>query len=129
VVTYQSDEQLNALGDPTRRAIFERLAKGPLAVVEIAHRLPISRPAVSQHLKILKEARLVMDHAEGTRRVYRLDPQGLAAIRDYFGQFWTDALDAFKRTVEQTPTTQSDKRRGQRPNRKDRSPNRKETRK
>jgi DNA-binding transcriptional ArsR family regulator len=100
VVTYQSSRQLDALGDATRRAIFERLANGPLAVVEIARTLPVSRPAVSQHLKVLKEAGLVTDRAEGTRRVYQVDPRGLAAIREYFDRFWTDALDAFRRAVE-----------------------------
>jgi DNA-binding transcriptional ArsR family regulator len=85
-----------------RRAIFERLARGPLAVVDIASALPISRPAVSQHLKVLKDARLVADHAEGTRRVYQLDRAGLAALRRYFDEFWTDALEAFRRAAEET---------------------------
>ena len=102
MATYQSNRQLDALGDTIRRAIFERLARGPLPVVELARRLPISRPAVSQHLKVLKAARLVADHAEGTRRVYRIDPHGLASVREYFDRFWTDALDAFKRVVEET---------------------------
>jgi DNA-binding transcriptional ArsR family regulator len=102
VHAYQAATQLDALGDATRRAIFERLASGPLAVVDIARTLPVSRPAVSQHLKVLKDARLVMDRAEGARRVYQVDPQGLAAIRDYFGAFWTDALDAFRRAAEET---------------------------
>ena len=94
--------QLDALGDPTRRAIFERLAGGPLAVGEIANELPVSRPAVSQHLKVLKDAGLVSDRAEGTRRVYQIDPKGLAMLRKYFEQFWTDALDAFRRAAEET---------------------------
>jgi DNA-binding transcriptional ArsR family regulator len=102
VNAYHAAAQLDALGDPTRRAIFERLASGPLAVVEIARTLPVSRPAVSQHLKVLKEAGLVMDRAEGARRVYQVDPQGLAAIRDYFDTFWADALDAFRRAAEET---------------------------
>lgn len=102
VLTYQAGPQLDALGDPTRRAIFERLARGPLAVVDIASTLPISRPAVSQHLKVLKDARLVSDHAEGTRRVYQLDGEGLAVVRKYFDEFWTDALDAFRRVAEET---------------------------
>jgi DNA-binding transcriptional ArsR family regulator len=101
VTAYQSSKQLEALGDPTRRAIFERLAKGPLAVVDIASTLPVSRPAVSQHLKVLKSAGLVVDRAEGARRVYQLDPQGLAAIRSYFDEFWGEALEAFRRAVEQ----------------------------
>jgi DNA-binding transcriptional ArsR family regulator len=102
VLTYQAGPQLDALGDPMRRAIFERLARGPLAVVDIASALPISRPAVSQHLKVLKDARLVADHAEGTRRVYQLDRAGLAALRRYFDEFWTDALEAFRRAAEET---------------------------
>jgi DNA-binding transcriptional ArsR family regulator len=88
------------LGDSTRRAIFERLASGPLAVGAIADELPVSRPAVSQHLKVLKDAGLVIDEAVGTRRVYRLDPDGLGALRTYFDQLWYQALDAFKRAVE-----------------------------
>ena len=85
-----------------RRAIFERLANGPLAVVDIARTLPISRPGVSQHLKILKDAHLVADRAEGTRRVYQLDPHGLALVRRYFDTFWSDALDEFRRFAEQS---------------------------
>jgi DNA-binding transcriptional ArsR family regulator len=100
VVAYQAHTQLDALGDPTRRAIFELLAGGPLAVVDIARTLPVSRPAVSQHLRVLKDAGLVNDTAEGTRHLYRLDPQGLATIRRYFDQFWTDALEAFRVEVE-----------------------------
>lgn len=101
VPAYQAGHQLDALGDPTRRAIFERVARRPLAVVDIARTLPISRPAVSQHLKVLKDAGLVVDRIEGTRRIYHLDRKGLAAVRDYFDRFWTDALDAFKRAVEE----------------------------
>jgi len=89
-----------ALGDPTRRAIFERLAGGPRSVGEIAADLPVSRPAVSQHLKVLKEAGLVSDRAHGTRRLYRVEPGGVAAMRDYFDQLWTQALTAFKAAVE-----------------------------
>src|SRR3954469_21824768 len=91
---------LTALGDPTRRAIFESLAGGPLSVGELAAELPVSRPAVSQHLKVLKEAGLVSDRAEGTRRLYRVDPGGVAAMRDYFDQLWNQALLAFKQAVE-----------------------------
>ncbi|MGH3372190.1 MAG: ArsR/SmtB family transcription factor [Nocardioidaceae bacterium] len=91
---------IGALGDPTRRAIFERLAKGPLPVGEIARGLPVSRPAVSQHLKVLKEAGLVTDRADGTRRIYRLDPTGVGALRAYFDQFWNQALTAFKAAAE-----------------------------
>ena len=89
-----------ALGDPTRREIFERVARRPAAVGEIANGLPVSRPAVSQHLKVLKEAGLVMDRAHGTRRVYEIDPQGLGAIRAWLDQFWGLALEAFKAEVE-----------------------------
>ncbi len=90
-----------ALADPTRRAIFERLAERPAAVGEIAGEMPVSRPAVSQHLKVLKEAGLVVDHADGARRIYQLDPQGVDALRGYLDQFWKRSLAAFKRAVEQ----------------------------
>ena len=90
----------DALGDPTRRAIFERLARGPRAVGEIASDLPVSRPAVSQHLKVLKDAGLVVDRADGTRRLYQLDPAGIEAMRVYLDTFWNQALAAFKRAVE-----------------------------
>ena len=93
---------LDALGDPTRRAIFERLGDdGRLAVVEIARGLPVSRPAVSQHLKVLKDAGLVVDAQAGTRRLYRIDPRGLEGLRGYFDRFWSNALAAFKPAVEQ----------------------------
>ena len=94
-------EGFTALADPTRRAIFERLAVRPSAVGELAGDLPVSRPAVSQHLKVLKEAGLVVDHADGTRRIYRLDPEGVDALRGYLDQFWNQALTAFKRVAEQ----------------------------
>jgi DNA-binding transcriptional ArsR family regulator len=87
---------LTALGEPTRREIFERLATKPRSVSELARDLPVSRPAVSQHLRQLKEAGLVTDHAEGTRRVYRIDPAGLGALRQWLDRFWDDALAAFK---------------------------------
>lgn len=87
---------LTALADPTRRAIFELLAQSPSPVGELARELPISRPAVSQHLKVLKSAGLVTDHAAGTRRVYAIDPAGIAAIRDYFEQFWQQTLARFR---------------------------------
>jgi len=93
---------LTALADPTRRSIFERLARSPHAVGELAAELPISRPAVSQHLKVLKEARLVTDHADGTRRVYAVDPAGLAAMRDYFEKFWQTSLAAFAKNAART---------------------------
>jgi DNA-binding transcriptional ArsR family regulator len=92
-----------ALADPTRRAIFERLAERPSAVGELAGDLPVSRPAVSQHLKVLKDAGLVVDHADGTRRIYQLDPDGVDALRGYLDQFWNQALTAFKQAVEQDP--------------------------
>jgi DNA-binding transcriptional ArsR family regulator len=101
VTTYQA-RALDALGDPTRRAVFELLASGPLAVSELAQRLPVSRPAVSQHLRVLLAARLVDVKPVGTRRLYQLDPRGVAAVRDYFDTFWNDALAAFKKTVETT---------------------------
>src|SRR4051794_33355865 len=91
---------LDALGDPTRRAIFERLADGPRAVGELAAGLPVSRPAVSQHLKVLKDAGLVSDRKQGTRRLYQLDPAGIAVLQNYFQHFWTQALAAFKDAVE-----------------------------
>jgi DNA-binding transcriptional ArsR family regulator len=89
-----------ALTDPTRRAVFERLRDGPRPVGEIAHGLPVSRPAVSQHLKVLKEAGLVDDRAEGTRRIYQIDPKGLGAMRAWLDQFWDSALTAFAEEVE-----------------------------
>ena len=92
---------MNALGDPTRRAIFERLADGPKAVGEIANELPVSRPAVSQHLKVLKQAGLVTDRAQGTRRLYQLNPQGIQDLRAYFDQFWNQALASFKEAVQE----------------------------
>src|SRR6266700_6547400 len=85
-----------ALGDPTRRAVFERVARRPAAVGELARGLPVSRPAVSQHLRVLKEAGLVRETAEGTRRIYRLDPRGIAAMREWLDAYWASALDAFK---------------------------------
>jgi DNA-binding transcriptional ArsR family regulator len=91
---------LNALGDPTRLAIFHRLAKNPHAVNELAAGLPVSRPAVSQHLRVLKNARLVRDRQEGTRRIYELDPEGIALLRDHFAQLWDQALLSFKRFAE-----------------------------
>ena len=86
---------LDALGDPTRRQIFDALRRGPQSVGELAGGLPVSRPAVSQHLRVLKEAGLVVDRRDGTRRVYRVDPSGLSGIRDYFDSFWSEALARF----------------------------------
>ena len=90
-----------ALADPTRRLIFELVAARPRAVGEIARELPVSRPAVSQHLKLLKTARLVLDEAQGTRRIYRVDPVGLGELRAQLDRFWTQALANFKQIVEQ----------------------------
>jgi DNA-binding transcriptional ArsR family regulator len=92
---------LTALGDPTRRAIFEHLAERPRAVGELARELPVSRPAVSQHLKVLKDAGLVVDRAAGARRIYQLDPDGVGALRAYLDRLWTSALAAYKTVVEQ----------------------------
>jgi DNA-binding transcriptional ArsR family regulator len=92
---------MQALGDPTRRAIFERLGEGPTAVGDLAKTLPVSRPAVSQHLKVLKQAGLVSDRQEANRRIYNLDPMGVGALRSYFDRFWIQALDAYKRVAEQ----------------------------
>src|SRR5438270_10334302 len=89
-----------ALTDPTRRAVFERLRHGPRAVGDIARGLPVTRPAVSQHLKVLKEAGLVDDRSEGTRRIYRIDPKGLGAMRAWLDQFWDSALSAFAAEAE-----------------------------
>jgi DNA-binding transcriptional ArsR family regulator len=91
---------LGALGDSTRRAIFERLAEQPCAVGELASTLPVSRPAVSQHLKVLKDAGLVTDRRDGNRRIYQLDPSGLAELRDYLDRFWGMGLARFKASVE-----------------------------
>jgi DNA-binding transcriptional ArsR family regulator len=100
VITYQ-DVQLDALGDPTRRAIVERLLNGPISVGKLAEEFPMSRPAISQHLRILKQANLVSDSAAGTRRVYQLNPQGFETLRSYFDQFWSIALTAFQQKVEE----------------------------
>jgi DNA-binding transcriptional ArsR family regulator len=99
VETYRYDGW-SALGDPTRRAIFERLAERPSAVGELAGSLPISRPAVSQHLKVLKEAGLVIDEPRGTRRIYRINPDGLGQLRSDLDRFWRSALADYKKAVE-----------------------------
>ena len=90
---------LDCLGDPTRRTVFERLRSGPMSVAEIASTMPVSRPAVSQHLAVLKEAGLVKDQPVGTRRVYYVDPGGLSAVRAWFDQFWDEALASFQAEV------------------------------
>ena len=94
-------QALQALGDSTRRAVLEQLREGPRAVGEIADRLPVSRPAVSQHLRVLKEAGLVTERRNGTRHLYRLDPDGLDELRGYLEGFWEEALASFKATAEQ----------------------------
>jgi DNA-binding transcriptional ArsR family regulator len=99
--------KLAALADPTRLAVFERLAKSPAAVHEIAHEFPVSRPAISQHLRVLKDARLVLDEAVGNQRIYRVDPNGIEEIRSYFDRFWGDALSSFKAFIENNPSPNS----------------------
>ena len=94
------EQAVTALADPTRRTVFERLRGGPAAVGELADGLPVSRPAVSQHLKVLKDAGLVADERDGTRRLYRIQPAGLAALRDYVNSFWDEALAGFKAAAE-----------------------------
>ena len=101
MTTYQDTNGLAALGDATRRAIFERLADHPSAVGELASELPVSRPAVSQHLRVLKDAGLVIDRRAGNRRIYQLDPDGVGALRAYLDRFWNQSLAAFKQAVEQ----------------------------
>jgi DNA-binding transcriptional ArsR family regulator len=95
---------MDVLGDPTRRAILERLLRGPLPVGELAREFPVSRPAISQHLRVLKHAQLVLDHPAGTRRVYELNPAGIDALRAYFDRFWNHALAAFKKAAEERAT-------------------------
>ena len=97
-----------ALSDPTRRAVFERLIDGGQPVGRIARGMPVSRPAVSQHLKVLKEAGLVTDRAEGTRRVYSIDPKGLGALRRYLDQFWDQALEAFAAEAEKDTASEQE---------------------
>jgi DNA-binding transcriptional ArsR family regulator len=100
-VNSNQEAKLDALGDATRRAIVERLFAGPLPVGKLAQAFPVSRPAISQHLRILKQAELVVDESAGTRRLYRLNPAGFDSLREYFDKFWTQALNAFKDKVEQ----------------------------
>jgi DNA-binding transcriptional ArsR family regulator len=102
---------LTALADPTRRAVFERLRAGPVSVTDIAADLPVSRPAVSQHLKVLKEAGLVRDEADGTRRLYEVDARGIEELREWLESFWDDALEAFKAEVERPTTAKRRKKR------------------
>jgi DNA-binding transcriptional ArsR family regulator len=102
VETYQLDDEWGILGDRTRRAIVDNLARGPLAVGELAQRLPVSRPAVSQHLKVLKDAGLVSEHAAGARRIYRLNPAGVAALRDQLDTFWNRALAGYGEVLDKS---------------------------
>jgi DNA-binding transcriptional ArsR family regulator len=107
-VTTYLDAQLDAVGDPTRRAILGRLRNGPLPVGKLARGFPMSRPAISQHLRVLKEANLVIDRPDGNKRLYELNPQAFASLREYFDEFWGVALIAFKQRVE-SPKARKDK--------------------
>jgi DNA-binding transcriptional ArsR family regulator len=111
VVTYE-EQVLDALGDPTRRAVLKRLRGGARSVGEIAEGMDVSRPAVSQHLKVLKTARLVTAHAVGTRRVYAVDNRGIEALRDWLDGFWSEALMAFKATAEREAAEEIRSRKG-----------------
>jgi DNA-binding transcriptional ArsR family regulator len=104
MVTYFGDP-FRAVADPTRRAVLEYLLGRPHGVNELADHFDVSRPAISKHLRILKEARVVREHRDGRNRIYELNPAGLNALRAYFEQFWTEALDAFKRAAEDTSQT------------------------
>ena len=110
------DSQLDALGDPTRRAILARLIDGPMPVGELARDFPVSRPAISQHLRVLKQAQLVVDRPAGNRRLYRLNPVGFETVREYLEQFWAQALSAFKREVEKPATRKQRKRKASKHN-------------
>lgn len=105
-MTYQ--QAFAALADPTRRQVLEKLKSGPMSVGTIARGMPVSRPAVSQHLKVLKDAGLVSDRPEGTRRVYYIDPHGLAALRAWVDQFWDEALTAFNEEIEVSMKTEQE---------------------
>jgi DNA-binding transcriptional ArsR family regulator len=105
VISDQVSTAFGALSDPTRRAIFERLAGGPSAVGDLAREFPVSRPAVSQHLKVLKDAGLVVDRADGTRRIYQVHAPAVEALRTYLDAFWTTALDRFESAAEARPRT------------------------
>jgi DNA-binding transcriptional ArsR family regulator len=102
----QIERALDALGDPTRRAVFKRLRRGNRSVQEIADGMEVSRPAVSQHLKVLKQARLVLVRVEGTRRLYGIDPRGFEALRDWLDGFWDETLMAFKNEAEREAVTE-----------------------
>ncbi len=110
-MAYQAAAQLQALADPTRRAIFERLARKPAAVGELADDFPISRPAVSQHLRVLKDAQLVLHDRTGTQNIYRIDREGLAKLRAYLDAMWEQALQSLKRVAESTsPSSRKESR-------------------
>ena len=111
VTAYRADDAWSALGDPSRRAIVECLAERPRAVGELADELPISRPAVSQHLKVLKDAGLVAERVAGTRRIYRLNPAGVAALRDQLDTYWNRALSGYQEAVEAENPTDPDQER------------------
>ena len=100
---------LTALGDPTRQAILEQLSHGPLAVGQLAELLPVTRPAVSQHLKVLKDVGLVFDRQDGTRRLYQVDPQGLAALRSHLDGFWERSLAAFQDRTREVKDEEHDR--------------------
>jgi DNA-binding transcriptional ArsR family regulator len=106
-VTTYHERQLDAIGDPTRRTILARLRRGPMPVGKIALGLTISRPAVSQHLRVLKDASLVIDRPSGNRRLYELNPEAFASLREYFDEFWGVALIAFKKRVESAKARRS----------------------
>lgn|SRR4029434_3200037 len=110
-MTY-NDQQLEALGDATRRAIVARLIAGEMAVGDLAREFPVSRPAISQHLRILKQANLVVDRSAGTRRLYQLNPEGFESLREYFEQFWGQALHAFRRKIEEGTKEKNDEHSG-----------------
>jgi DNA-binding transcriptional ArsR family regulator len=100
------EKAFDALGDPTRRSIFEKLRRRPMAVVDVAKGLSVSRPAVSQHLKVLREAKLISLHPHGTKNIYQINEEGVVAMRNYLDQFWDEALEAFKKIAEQTAQSQ-----------------------
>lgn len=107
-MTTSREFQLDAIGDKTRRAILRRLRKGPMSVGEIARVFPVSRPAISQHLAVLKEAKLVSDIRDGRKRVYQLEPDGFASLREFFDEFWGVALVSFRRRIEETASEEED---------------------
>ena len=109
MTTYQPEDGWNALGDSTRRAIIESLADRPRAVGELADALPVSRPAVSQHLKVLKEAGLVTERVAGTRRIYRLNPTAVAALRDQLDTYWSRALQGYRDLVDESEPPEQEK--------------------